>query len=81
MPRMKKAAELLGDIGRAHGVTSAAIMLAWLLRHPAGIVPVIGTLNSEHLVEVCRADDVVLNREEWYGLFTQAAHLEYRSVE
>jgi len=50
-----------------------AIALAWLLRHPAGIVPVIGSTNPEHIREATKAADLLLSPEEWYRLMAAAA--------
>jgi predicted oxidoreductase len=77
-PRTRKAAELVAEIAARKGVTPAAVAMAWLLRHPAGIVPVFSTSKPERIVENCKADDVELSRGEWYALFTAAAHLTYR---
>lgn len=78
-PDANRAAELVADIAAQKGVTPAAIALAWLLRHPAGIVPVFATSSPEHLIENCKADDVELNRSEWYALFAAAGQLTYRA--
>ncbi|MCB0046294.1 MAG: hypothetical protein KDD92_12780 [Caldilineaceae bacterium] len=40
------------------------------MRHPAGIQPVIGTTGPERIRRSTEADDVKLNREEWYALFS-----------
>lgn len=77
-PRTKKAAELVAEIAAQKGVTPAAIAMAWLLRHPARIVPVFSTSKPERVIENCKADDVELSRSEWYALFTAAAQLTYR---
>jgi len=77
-PRMKQTAELLSAIAEEKGVTPAAITLAWLLRHPAGILPIFSTSSPEHLVANCKADDVMLSRSEWYALFASAGQLTYR---
>jgi predicted oxidoreductase len=74
----KKATELVVEIAARKGVTPAAIAIAWLLRHPAGILPVFSTSKPERLIENCKADDVDLSRSEWYALFTAAAQLTYR---
>lgn len=73
-------AEKLRELARAKGVTPAAVALAWLLHHPAGIVPIIGASATEHIIENCGADDVTLSDEEWYVLFTAAADLKSRAV-
>lgn len=77
-PRTKQAAALVAQIAARHGVTPAAIALAWLLRHPAGIVPVFSTTKPERIAGNCAADGIELSRSEWYALFTTAAHLTYR---
>jgi predicted oxidoreductase len=63
------AAQVVAELAVAHGVSPEAIPLAWLLRHPAGIQPVIGTTRPEHIEAACQADGVELTREEWYRLF------------
>lgn len=70
---VRQAAEVLAELAKKKGVTPPAVALAWLLRHPAGIVPIIGTGNPQRIVANCAADDVTLTREEWYGLFAVAA--------
>ena len=44
-------------------------VIAWLLRHPARIQPIIGTTNPQRIAASCQADEVELSREEWYWLF------------
>jgi predicted oxidoreductase len=79
-PAQQQAAELIGTIAAGYGVTPAAIALAWLLRHPAGIVPVVATSSPAHLVENCAADSVELSRSEWYALFAASGRLTYRAT-
>jgi predicted oxidoreductase len=76
--KTRKAAELVAEIAARKGVNPAAIALAWLLRHPAGIVPVFSTSKPERIIDNCKADSVELSRGEWYALFTAAAQLTYR---
>lgn len=51
------------------GVSPEAIGLAWLLRHPAGIQPILGTTNPNRIRAAAQADGVSLTREAWYRLF------------
>ncbi len=67
--RVHRAAVAVADMARARGVTPEAIILAWLLRHPAGIQPVIGTTRPARIAASCQADEVELSREEWYTLY------------
>jgi len=75
-PEVRKTVDALQEIARTHDTSPAAIMLAWLLHHPAGIVPIIGATKVEHVVDNCAADRVQLNRTEWYSLLRAAAPLE-----
>lgn len=61
--------ELVSRMAEAKGVSPEAIVLGWLLRHPAGIQPVIGTTNPARVAACAQADSVSLTREEWYTLF------------
>lgn len=65
---LRPTAELVAQLAEAKGVAPEAILLAWLLKHPAGIQPIIGTTNPDRLVASCRADAVELSREDWYAL-------------
>ena len=56
-------------MAQAKGVTREAIALAWLLRHPARIQPIVGTTKPERIKAACEADGVELTRDEWYRLF------------
>lgn len=62
----------LDRIASAHGVSRTVLSLAWLMRHPAGIVPLVGRVDPERIRDAVRADDVVLSREEWYTILTAA---------
>jgi predicted oxidoreductase len=71
------SAQLVAELAEQKGVSSRAIALAWLLRHPARIVPVFGTMSPAHLIENCKADEVQLSRSEWYALLSSTARLNY----
>jgi predicted oxidoreductase len=64
-----KAADLVSQMAVEKGVHPEAILLAWILRHPARIQPLPGTTNPERLLAAAEADRIHLTREEWYGLF------------
>lgn len=49
-----------------------AIAISWLLKHPSGIQPIIGTTNKDRILNSCEAEKIELSREEWYTLFTLA---------
>ena len=74
-----KTTALAPGLRRIGMVTGAVVMLAWLLRHPAGIVPIIGASKPEHIIENCAADRVKLSAEEWQKLFGVAAQIQTKS--
>ncbi len=63
---------VLDEIASARGVSRTVIALAWLMRHPSGIMPIIGTANPDRIRETAKAADIQLDREEWYRLFVAA---------
>lgn len=72
-----KFPELNAEIDRvaaAHGVSNTTIAIAWLLRHPAHMQPVTGTMNVERLQDCCRAAEVHLSREDWYAIYRAAGN-------
>ncbi|MGA2547182.1 MAG: aldo/keto reductase [Rectinemataceae bacterium] len=69
---VRKTAALVSEYASARGVPPEAIVLAWLLRHPAKIMPVLGTTRPERLAACAKSLDVKLSREEWYRLFETA---------
>lgn len=62
----------LDTLAKAKGVTRSAVALAWLLKHPSGIVPIVGSTNVDRIKESARAAEVELSREEWYRLLEAA---------
>jgi len=58
----------LDVIAKRRGSSRTVIALAWLLKHPAGIIPIVGSTNPESIREAAKAADLELTREEWYRL-------------
>ena len=63
---------LLDEMAARHGVSRSGIALAWLLKHPAGVVPIVGTTNEARIGDAIQAESIELSREEWYALLTAA---------
>lgn len=68
----QKTAALLKQYAQARLVPAEAVALAWLLKHPARIIPVIGTSRPDRLAACAKSLEVTLSREEWYTLFGTA---------
>jgi predicted oxidoreductase len=70
-PEWARLADLLAVLDRLaarEGVPRAAVALAWLLVHPAGVVPIVGTQRPERVRACLRAFDVRLTRRDWYDV-------------
>ena len=66
----------LDTIAAAQGVDRAAVAVAFLLRHPAKILPVLGTNNIDRIKKISDALKVELDRETWYLLYEAALGTE-----
>lgn len=55
-------------------VTPSAVAIAWLLRHPARLQPIVGTADAGHLHDLCAASTIELTRPEWYSLYRAAGN-------
>lgn len=65
----------IDEIAAKYEVSNTTIAIAWLLRHPAKMQPVIGTMNVDRLNECCRASEIHLTREEWYEIYRAAGNI------
>ncbi len=67
-------AALVAQLAREKGTTGESILLGWLMKHPAGIAPVIGTANPDRILACTGAAEVAagMSRAEWYGLWVTA---------
>jgi len=63
---------ILDQIAKDRNVDRSLIALAWLLKHPAGIVPIVGSINPDTIREAPKAAEIDLSREEWYRLLEAA---------
>ena len=68
-PELNKA---LGEISEREGVSKTAVAIAWILRHPAKMQAIVGTMNPTHLRDICDASKVRLSHHDWYQLYLAA---------
>ncbi len=62
----------LDEIARKYGVSRPVMALAWVMRHPSKTIPIVGSTNPENIQEAVGADEVELEREDWYNLLVAA---------
>ncbi len=70
--RAVDVARVCDRIAAEQGVARSAVLLAWAMRHPAGVVPIVGTQQVGRIRECARAVDVELTRDEWYEILVAA---------
>lgn len=60
---------VLGELAEKYSVSKTAVAIAWILRHPAKIQAIAGTMNPNHLKEICDASNIELSHKDWYRLY------------
>jgi predicted oxidoreductase len=69
---VKQVVKVLDRIAKEQGSSRSAVAIAWLLKHPANIIPIVGTTDPKRILECFAAEKVGLSREQWYELLTAA---------
>ena len=73
-PEYAELNQVLDRLADKYNVKSDSVALAWLLRYPARIQVIIGTMNPKHIQSAAKAADFTLTREEWYELYRAAGN-------
>ena len=71
--RIRKIAESLAV---KYQVDSAIILLAWILKHPSGIIPVFGTTNPDRIAGLMKATEITLEIEDWFAIWSASLGTE-----
>ena len=64
--------DVLSAIADHQSVDMGAVAVAWLLAHPANIIPVLGTNNMARIAQIADAVKVEIDRQTWYEIYTAA---------
>ena len=68
-PKFQTLNEKLEEIAANYGITPTGLAIAWILRHPACMQPIVGSVSPQRLQEICAASDITITRQEWYDLY------------
>ena len=63
---------LLLTLVEKYEVSADVILLAWIMKHPAGVIPVSGSCNSERLQTQMKAAEINLDLEDWFAIWTES---------
>ena len=64
----------IDQIAQEYSVSNTTIAMAWLLRHPANMQPVTGTMNIQRLQDCVKATQICLTRDQWYAIYMAAGN-------
>lgn len=67
-----------GELAQTYGVRPGTIIYAWLLQHPVGALPLVGSCKPERLEEALEALDLRMEREDWYRIYTASGQQTIR---
>jgi len=73
-PKFPELNKKINEIASKYSVTNTAIAIAWLLRHPAHMQPILGTTSPQRVKDSCQASGITLSREEWYQIYLAAGN-------
>lgn len=75
-PETRRLAPIFERLAQEQGASVDHVALAWLLAHPANILPVVGTNNPSRIKSLSNILDIEIDRETWFELWTAAAGQE-----
>lgn len=67
--RLKK---LLADLVQKYSFGSDTLLLAWILKHPAGVIPIAGTVNIARIQSLMKAAELEMDKEDWFAIWTES---------
>ncbi len=65
----------LQELADKYNTTKNAIVIAWILRHPAKMQPLTGTMNPSRLLECAEGANITITKQEWYEIFSSAGNV------
>lgn len=73
-PDYQELNETIANLADQYRVSAEAIVIAWILRHPAQMQAIIGSMNPDRLRKIAQAHSVNLSRAEWYDIYRSAGN-------
>jgi predicted oxidoreductase len=71
-PQTRRLKELLANLVNKYGVGSDTILLAWIMKHPAKIAPIAGTVNVARIQNLSKAVQLDLDKEDWFAIWVES---------
>ena len=64
--------KLLASLVSKYEIGADTILLAWILKHPAHIIPIAGTVNVARIQALMKATELQLSQEDWFAIWTES---------
>lgn len=71
--RSNRITKLADQLSLKYNFELDVLLLAWILKHPSGILPVFGTANKSRIANLMQATEVEMELEDWFALWTASA--------
>lgn len=71
-PQTRRLKELLANLVNKYSVGSDTILLSWILKHPAKITPIAGTINTARIQNLQKATELQLDKEDWFAIWVES---------
>ena len=74
-PEFPELNRVIGELAEKYHLNAEGVVAAWILRHPAQMQVITGTMNVNRLLSIAAGADVTITREEWYKVYIAAGHI------
>ncbi|VTS14618.1 aldo/keto reductase [Streptococcus pseudoporcinus] len=73
-PDYQELNETIANLADRYRVSAEAIIIAWILRHPAQMQAIVGSMNPDRLRKIAQANSITLSRADWYDIYRSAGN-------
>lgn len=72
--KYKSLNKVIEELAEKYGTTPTGMAIAWLLRLPEKMQPIVGSTNPQRIEAVAKAADITISREDWYRIYREAGY-------
>ncbi len=72
--KYKNLNKVIEELAEKYGTTPTGMAIAWILRLPEKMQPIVGSTNPDRIEAVAKAADITLSREDWYRIYREAGY-------
>lgn len=72
IPQTHRLKKLLATLVSKYHLGSDTILLSWVLKHPAKVIPIAGTVNIARIQSLLKAVELELDKEDWFAIWTES---------